>query len=591
MLCVEALEQSLDARGVERARRRNRQLVALTDVAHVDLPDELDRLTLDPLLLELGCARVFERGKRRLDLGGIESVELTHDRDRGIPLEIGCEQSGGGEDAGAWRNEQRRHLGVTRERVCVHGTRPTEGVEDEGARIIAPLDKDELECVDHGSVRDLDDAARGFDDAEAERLGAVLLDRAAGRLDVERDLAAQEEVGIEPPEDGVRVGHGRLGAAASVTDRSGSGAGAAGADAQQAARVDPCDRAAAGADFDEVDDGCSHRVAGEGLPADAGACVSAHLVVLGDRRPPLADEADLRRRAAHVEGENLALPELRAEMGAGDDACGRPRFDHEDRTASGGIGAEDATARLHDEELGSDARRAEPLLNALEVARDDRADRGVHDRCAPPEVLAKLGSDLGRERDRNAGKLLGEDRADAELVLGVDVGVKEANGDRFDLLPPQDDRRLANRGLVERQQDLALGAEPLAHGDRPVARNERPGLLELRVVERGSHLTCDLEQIAKAVGGDEAAACDVPLDDRVGCDGRCVEHEADLGAVDLVACKRPLHGLHEALGRIRRCRADLPRSRRGRSGRRSASRPVNVPPISIATLTAIGPSA
>ena len=414
-----------------------------------------------------------------------------------------------------------------------------------------------MERVDHGRVRDLDDPVRGLDDVEPERLRAPLLDRLSRALDVQADLAAEEVARVQPPEDDVRVGHGRLRAAAPVADRARIGPGALRADAQEPARVDPGDRAATGSDLDEVDDRRPDGVAGERHPADPGAGVAADVVVLGHRRLPVLDQPDLGGRAAHVEGEDVGPVERLTEVGGGDHAGGRARLDHEHRPAARGLGAEDAAARLHHEQLRPHARVGETALDPLQVALDDRADDGVDHRRRGAQVLAELRRHLGGERDRDARQLLGEDRADPLLVLRVHVRVEEADGDRLDFLAPQDRRGGAHRVVVERPQHLAGRAEPLGDRHRTVARDERRRLLELRVVERGPHLAGDLEQVAKPFGGDEAAARDLPLDDRVRRHRRRVDDEADLPGRHLAVGERSLDGLHEALGGVGRCRQHL----------------------------------
>ena len=105
------------------------------------------------------------------------------------------------------------------------------------------------------------------------------IDHGPRRVDVELHLAAEEAVGVEVAEHGRRIGDGRALAAAPVARRAGVGAGALWADPQQAARVDPGDRAAAGADRSHVDRGEAGEVAGERLA-----------------EPGLAGEHDARRR-------------------------------------------------------------------------------------------------------------------------------------------------------------------------------------------------------------------------------------------------------------------------------------------------------
>ena len=135
-------------------------------------------------------------------------------------------------------------------------------------------------------------------------------------------------------------------------------------------------------------------------------------------------------------------------------------------------------------------------------------------------------------------------------MLGVDVGVEQADGDRLDLLAPQDRCRRADGVVLERPQHLAGRAEPLGDGHRAVAGNERLRLLELRVVQRRPHLARDLEQVAEALGRDEAAARDLALDDRVRRHGRRVDDEAHLRRRDAAVRERPVDRLHEPLGGI-----------------------------------------
>ena len=202
----------------------------------------------------------FELGEDRVGLGLIEIVEAAHHRRRGVSLEICREKARGREDPGTAGDQQRRHLGVACQRVRVHGTGAAEADEHEVTWVVPSLHRDEVKRVDHRGICDLDDPVRSLGDGEAERPGAALLDRPGGAFDVEPDLAAEEVRRIEPAEDDVRVGHGGLDAAAAIADRAGIGARTLRPHAQEPARVDPRDRAAAGPDLDEIDDGRPHGI-------------------------------------------------------------------------------------------------------------------------------------------------------------------------------------------------------------------------------------------------------------------------------------------------------------------------------------------
>ena len=111
------------------------------------------------------------------------------------------------------------------------------------------------------------------------------------RVHVERDLAA-EQVRGDPAEHDVGVGDGRLGAALAVAERAGVGAGRLRADLERALGGDPGDRAAAGADGDDVD----HRDL---------ARVGADRALGGQGRLAVEHDRDVGRGAAAVAGEHL----------------------------------------------------------------------------------------------------------------------------------------------------------------------------------------------------------------------------------------------------------------------------------------------
>ena len=119
--------------------------------------------------------------------------------------------------------------------------------------------------------------------------------------------------GIELAQHEVGVGDGRLGAAAAVADRARIGAGAVGADLQDAGLGDARDRAAAGADRVDVD----HRHADRHAVGD----------VLFSRQSGLAgaDQRHIEAGAAHVAGDQVGMPRLLADAGGGHRARRRPR--------------------------------------------------------------------------------------------------------------------------------------------------------------------------------------------------------------------------------------------------------------------------
>ena len=121
----------------------------------------------------------------------------------------------------------------------------------------------------------------------------------ARRRDIERLRAAEEIIRIEIAADEVGVGDGRPRAAAAVAGRARIGAGALRPDVEEAAAVDPGDRAAAGGDRRHVERGHVDLAARD------------HAFGRLQRRAAF-DEGDVGAGAAHVERDEPALARPRA---------------------------------------------------------------------------------------------------------------------------------------------------------------------------------------------------------------------------------------------------------------------------------------
>ena len=229
-------------------------------------------------------------------------------------------------------------------------------------------------------------------------------------------------------------------------------------------------------------------------PCSARAAVptSYSLVMLG---VPRLDEPGLGGGAAHVEGQDVVEPEDVAEMGGDDDSRGRSGLDHEHGLGAGGLEGQDATARLHDEELALESGIAQALFDSGEIPFDDGPHPRVDEGGAGPEVLAELRSDLRGERDHRFGEHLVHDLARPVLVRGIQVGVEIADRNRFHALVLQLPGGGRNRLLVERRHHLPRRVQPLRNAEAEVPRREGAGLLEQKVVERRPDLTLDLQHV------------------------------------------------------------------------------------------------
>src|SRR5690606_16766357 len=271
----------------------------------------LERLSVVPKVRRAGDAALA--GAEALEGEGAHGLLLQVGVDageqRGVELRVA-------DDAGAdvvvlhvhrEQPERRQVAGVLRDHGGGHAEdveqparqqRPGAAERDEGivADVQAPLHRDLPDRVGLVPRRDLQHARGGPLRRQAELLGEGVDARGRG-VHVEGDLAA-EQVRRDAAEDGVGVGDRDLGAAASVAERAGVGAGAAGADLQRALRRPPRDRAAARPDGHDVD----HRDL-DGVAADR--------ALGGEGRLPVQDDRDVGGGAAAVQRDDGAVPAVR----------------------------------------------------------------------------------------------------------------------------------------------------------------------------------------------------------------------------------------------------------------------------------------
>ena len=176
-----------------------------------------------------------------------------------------------------------------------------EGDQRARPKVFAAFDRVHARCIGHVLVDHLADAERGMLAREIE-LGADAVGNGLPcAIAVEHHLAAGERRRIDAPQRHVGIGHGRFAAAAPVADRPRFRAGAPRTDRDAAERVDARDRAAAGADLDHLDHGYAERQ----TAAFGEAIDPRHLEHPRGLGARFVDKADLRRGAAHVEGDDL----------------------------------------------------------------------------------------------------------------------------------------------------------------------------------------------------------------------------------------------------------------------------------------------
>ena len=331
-------------------------------------------------------------------------------------------------------------------------------------------------------------------------------------------LHAPPEQAAQVAEHDVRVGHRRALAAAAVAGGAGQRAGALGADAERPGHRHVRDRAAAGADRDDVERGdADAEVVGERARARDGWM-----------RVPI--ERHVGRRAAHVEAEDVAMARELAEEHGCAHSAGGPREDRLDGSGPGLGGRHQTAVRAHDvegcirEAVGESAARLGrvPDHRGLNVGVRDRGERSL--------VLAELRQHVRRGGNGEPAHRVAGDRGGVLLERRPRVAVQERHGQRLDAAPLQILDGGANLVGVDGLRDLTARGRTTTHLTNVPDVDER-----LRLVPddpagdgAGGPRAGDLEDVPETLRHQEADARALALEHRVRRDRRAVQHGPDI---------------------------------------------------------------
>ncbi len=376
------------------------------------------------------------------------------------------------------------------------------------------------------------------------------LDRSRRRITAELHRTARECIGIEMPDDQVGIRDGRPVAAALIAGGPGLRSGAARADLQQIEAVEMRDAAAPCPDLDQL-----HRRDIDRQSAARGEAPRASgFELVGDQRLIILDDAQLRGGPAHVEGQHIRDARALAEIGGRDGAGRRAGLEQLDREAACLAGVREAAIRQHHEQRRADAERFQLRLQAAEIAVRHRSHIGIGRRGGRALEFADLRRDLARDRDVEPGEILLEKIARASLVRRVRIGMQEDDRDQLDALRRQRAARRDNVILVERRILAAVGAHALRHLETELARNERRRNLDEQVVEVIFEFAPQLQCVAEARRRDQARLRAAPFDERIGEQGRGVDHPGDLSRRNTLALQQDPRAAHGTFGRLVRRR-------------------------------------
>ena len=469
---------------------RDRDLVALADVAHVDGPAEgpfAGRHAFPVEPLERPPLDLREGG---VDAGRAEVVQARDPRQAEIGAHVGDEEAERAQQTRTGRHHDPFHGELAGERGGEERPRAPERHQGEVPWVESLLHRDHADRLDQVLVEDGEHRLGRLLDPEPHRGRHPVGDRAVREIGSQGHAAAEQGVGGKAPEHDVGVGHGGFGSPQAVAGGARIGPGAPRTHVHEAAGVHACDAAPSGAHRMHVD----HREP-DGVPPE--------LALPGDERPVVLDEAHVGARSPDVEGDDVRTLGPVGEKAGPGDSRRRPRHQAAARHRARLLERGDAAVGLKDLR-DHDAHRPRAFAKALEVAAHDRTERGVQHRRRGPLELPELGHDLVRRADEGARQALAHRRRDRRLVGRVVVAVQEADGHCLHAFAPKvvedpAERAEVRAARVGRSEEIG----PFPDLAPQVARHQRRGLRDPNVVVVGLALAADLQDVAKPLGRDE----------------------------------------------------------------------------------------
>ena len=370
-----------------------------------------------------------------------------------------------------------------------------------------------------------------------------------GRAHVEGHRPAEKEAGIEIAEQKIRVRHRRLVAAERVCRGPRRGAGAFRADPQATQGVDAGHRAAPGADLDHLD----HRHLDGQTALLPEPVLAVDLELRRDQRIAVRDHAGLGGGAAHVEGEDIVVPEQPAVPGRGQGAARRSGLHQPDRGLGARVDLHQTAVGLHEEQGRRNLElRVESIAQAAEILLRDalHVDVGQHGR--PAHVLADLGHELAGQRDLDAGQDPAQEAGNTALVRVVGVGVDQRDADGLDPVAFETPGKRSDVVILQRGANRPVGEHAFVELEAQPPRRQGTGAPHAQVVDVVAMLATDLDRVAKSPSGDESGPGPLAFDQGIDEERGAVHHAGDLGPVRAESGQQPVHAFdHRIVGLIR----------------------------------------
>ena len=370
-----------------------------------------------------------------------------------------------------------------------------------------------------------------------------VFERLPRQLGIDLNLAAEIIVWIDAAEHDLGVGIGRFGAAGTVAGGARHRSHALRADIENAALIDPADRAAAGADINRI-----HR-------RQAAGHVPENFPFVRDRRLAAIDDGDVVGGAAGFECNHIFEASKRADIARKSHRAGdRRRMERPGRKLQRLVHANDTAAgRGHQDGAVIAPVGFQTIGQAFQVILEDRRHIGIEHRRAGALEFEHLRQHFVRQRDVDVGQFLAQDFARAQLVHRIHERIHVHHGDRLDAALFDHPCCALYVFLGKRRDDLAVRTDTLAHHQHVAPRHDQFGRIPIELESGNALGAAAAEHIAKALGGDQRGLDAFALENGVGGNRGAVSKRERL----LTAYAGARQAIDHAVEEGRRRRGDL----------------------------------
>ena len=217
----------------------------------------------------------------------------------------------------------------------------------------------------------------------------------------------------------------------------------------------------------------------------------------------VADQGDVARGAAHVEGQRQPRVLLGRQPGRADHAAGGAAQDGPGGVLGGVRDRQHAAARLHDRR-SRQARVGRPPGQPAQVAAQQRRQVRVHGGRREALVLPDLGQHLARRAHVDAGQRLPQRRGHLRLVLRVGEREQQPHAPRPRPGRPAPPRPPARGRRVRTARRTPSGPHRSAHLVDALVGHQGRRVVDVQAVEVGAGLAAQLQHVAEPLGGDQA---------------------------------------------------------------------------------------